>query len=82
MFTAIKDTNTGVVYDWYMKNEDGTEVHVSVPRESWKKEQDWSTEEIAALFVNSDKKPEIESIYNTIVIDVAPDVLEDATDLN
>jgi hypothetical protein len=50
MFRAIKDTNTGVVYDWVKKQEDGSEVSVNIPAELWKREQDWTSEEIAALF--------------------------------
>jgi hypothetical protein len=51
MFRSIKDTNTGVVYDWIKKQEDGSEVSVNIPPELWKREQDWTNEEIEALFV-------------------------------
>jgi len=50
MFRAIKDTNTGVVYDWIKTDENGNETSVNLPRELWKKEQDWTNEEIEALF--------------------------------
>lgn len=50
MFRAIKDTNTGVVYDWYKLNKDGTESHFNVPSELWKVEKDWSVEELEAHF--------------------------------
>ncbi len=53
MFRAIKDTNTGEVYDWYKLNEDGTESHFNVPSSMWKREQDWTQEEIDALFNNT-----------------------------
>ncbi len=52
MFRTIKDTNTGYVYDWYKLNEDGTESHFNVPSTMWKREQDWTQEEIDALFNN------------------------------
>jgi len=50
MFRANKDTNTGVVYDWVKKQEDGSEVWVNISAERWKKEQDWTSEEIENLF--------------------------------
>jgi hypothetical protein len=50
MFKAIKDTNTGFVYDWVKKTEDGTIISVNIPSSNWKREQDWTTEEIDALF--------------------------------
>lgn len=50
MFRANKDTNTGVVYDWVKKQEDGSEVWVNVSAEYWKREQDWTREEIENLF--------------------------------
>jgi hypothetical protein len=56
MFKAIKDTNTGFVYDWVKKTEDGTLISVNIPRSNWKREQDWTTEEIDALFSVDTKK--------------------------
>jgi hypothetical protein len=50
MFRAIKDTNSGVVYDWVKILEDGSEVFVNVPTAQWKTQQEWSVEEVAALF--------------------------------
>ncbi len=50
MFRAIKDTNTGVVYDWVNTLEDGTEIWVSIPPENWKRENEWTSEEIELLF--------------------------------
>lgn len=50
MFRANKDTNTGVVYDWVKKQEDGSEVWVNISAEHWKIEQDWTREEIENLF--------------------------------
>jgi hypothetical protein len=50
MFRAIKDTNTGFVYDWVKTLGDGTELSVNIPSSMWKREQDWTNEEIEALF--------------------------------
>jgi hypothetical protein len=50
MIRAIKDTNTGVVYDWVKTLDDGTEQWVNVPSNNWKREQDWTTQEIESLF--------------------------------
>ena len=53
MFRSIKDTNTGVVYDWVKTDADGTETWVNIPSEMWKREQDWTNEEIEALFATN-----------------------------
>lgn len=50
MFKAIKDTNTGVVYDWVNELSDGTTISVNIPSNNWKKEQEWTKEEIENLF--------------------------------
>lgn len=50
MFRAIKDTNTGFVYDWIKTLADGTELSVNIPSSMWKREQDWTNEEIEGLF--------------------------------
>lgn len=68
MFRATKDTNTGVVYDWYRKNEDGTETHVNVPEHKWKREQDWTQSEIAAMFDES-----IDSLITAETVSVEAD---------
>lgn len=52
MFRAQKDTNTGVVYDWVKIDSDGTETWVNIPEDMWKREQDWTNEEIESLFSN------------------------------
>jgi hypothetical protein len=57
MFKAFKDTNTGEVYDWVKINEDGTSISVNVPAHLWKKEKDWTEEEIEALFSGSNVAP-------------------------
>ncbi len=50
MYTAIKDTNTGYVYDWIKTFEDGSSTSINLPPELWKIEQEWSLKEIDALF--------------------------------
>lgn len=50
MFRAIKDTNTGVVYEWVKTDSEGVETWINIPSENWKKEQEWTNEEIEALF--------------------------------
>jgi hypothetical protein len=57
MLRAIKDTNTGAVYDWVKQNDDGTVISINIPRDNWKKEQEWTTEEIDALFAPKTIKP-------------------------
>lgn len=52
MIRAVKDTNTGVVYDWIKTLDDGTEIHVNIPDTNWKREQDWTSAEIEALFTS------------------------------
>jgi hypothetical protein len=50
MFKAIKDTNTGVVYDWIKEVGDGTTISVNIPSSNWKKEHEWTKKEIENLF--------------------------------
>lgn len=72
MFRAIKDTNTGVVNDWYRDNGDGTESHFNVPRDMWKREQDWTIEEVAALFEPMPvAAPVVEETDTSTVVDTA-----------
>jgi hypothetical protein len=80
MFRAIKDTNTGAVYDWYKINEDGTESHFNVPRGMWKREQDWTQEEIDALFDNvKTKDPEVKPTEEPLEADnLVEETLEDS----
>lgn len=74
MFRAIKDTNTGVVNDWYRDNGDGTESHFNVPRDMWKREQDWTVEEVAALF---EPMPANASVVEEAVVPAAVDTVTD-----
>lgn len=77
MFKAIKDTNTGFVYDWVKKLKDGTTLSVNIPSTNWKKEQEWSTEEIEALFnttplrksITTLKKPKKETSISKEIIE-------------
>lgn len=50
MYKAIKNINTGHVYDWIKTYEDGSSISVNVPEELWKTEQEWSEKELEALF--------------------------------
>lgn len=82
MFKSIKDTNTGVVYDWIKKLEDGTEISVNLPETMWKREQDWTHDEIEALFFSSSSPSKEDTVeLDTIVDDeeVLNDEEEDKT---
>lgn len=47
MYKALKDVNNGVVYQW---TDLSTNNSVIIDSTNWKKETEWSTEEIASLF--------------------------------
>jgi hypothetical protein len=53
MIRAVKDTNTGVVYEWVKTTPDGVEHWANIPESNWKTEQHWTPEEIEALFSSS-----------------------------
>jgi hypothetical protein len=50
MIRAVKDTNTGAVYEWVKTDANGVETWVNIPEKNWKREQEWTSEEIEALF--------------------------------
>ena len=56
MYKALKDTNTGLVYDWGRKLENNDYEWVNIPSTMWKKEQEWTDSEISALFSSSSEK--------------------------
>lgn len=47
MFKALKDVNTGIVYKW---TNTETEEYVYIPKDQWRVESEWSSEQVAALF--------------------------------
>lgn len=47
MYTALKDVNNGVVYQW---TNNLTNESVIIESTNWKKESEWSKDEIANLF--------------------------------
>lgn len=56
-YISLKDTNTKEVLQWRAVKEDGTEVVKDVPKAMWKRERDWSKEEIAK-FLGITEAPE------------------------
>jgi hypothetical protein len=59
MIRAVKDNNTGAVYEWVKTNAQGVETWVNIPQENWKREQDWTHAEIEALFAQD---PQVEEL--------------------
>ena len=49
-FIPLVDKNTKVVYEWTKVAEDGSEERVTLFREQWKRESDWTVEQLNALF--------------------------------
>lgn len=49
-FIPLTDKNTKVVYEWRMEKEDGSSDRVTLFRDQWKKQNEWTEAEIAALF--------------------------------
>lgn len=58
MYTSVKDRNTRVVYEWVSN----TGERVLVPRENWKTAEEWTQEEIEALFA----KPVVEEVEEKV----------------
>jgi hypothetical protein len=82
MYKAIKDTNTGLVYDWGRKLENNDYEWVNIPSTMWKKEQEWTDSEISALFSSSSEKVELSFDEPTEdgpdnSVDVQPDFLSE-----
>lgn len=82
MYKAIKDTNTGVVYDWGRKLENNDYEWINIPSTMWKQEQEWTDSEISALFSSSSEKVELSFDEPTEdepdnSVDVQPDFLSE-----
>ena len=82
MYKALKDTNTGLVYDWGRKLENNDYERVNIPSTMWKKEQEWTDSEISALFSSSSEKVELSFDEPTEdepdnSVDVQPDFLSE-----
>jgi hypothetical protein len=80
MYKALKDTNTGLVYDWGRKLENNDYEWVNIPSTMWKAEQEWTDSEISALFSTSSEKVELSFEEPTEdepdnSVDVEPDFL-------
>jgi hypothetical protein len=82
MYKALKDTNTGLVYDWGRKLENNDYEWVNIPSNMWKKEQEWTDSEISALFYPSSEtielsfdEPTEDELNNSV--DVQPDFLSE-----
>ena len=80
MYKALKDTNTGLVYDWGRKLENNDYEWVNIPSTMWKKEQEWTDSEISALFSPSSETVELSFDEPTEdepdnSVDVEPDFL-------
>jgi hypothetical protein len=82
MYKALKDTNTGLVYDWGRKLENNDYEWVNIPSTMWKKEQEWTDSEISALFSPSSETIELSFDEPTEdepdnSVDVQPDFLSE-----
>lgn len=56
-FIALKDNNNGVVYQWRAVAPGHEEVVKDVPKALWKKEKDWTEDEIRG-FLGLDSEPD------------------------
>jgi hypothetical protein len=77
-YLPLTDVNTKNVYKWTKQNDDGSESSVLLKKNEWKPVNNWTEEEISALFKSPD--PVIEEtiieepeIANTQVVEATPE---------
>jgi len=64
-YLSLTDVNTKNVYKWTKQNDDGSESSVLLKKNQWKPINDWTEEEVSALFKSPDpviEEPEIANI--------------------
>ena len=61
-FIALKDTNNGMVYQWRAVAPGHDEVVKDVPKPLWKKEKDWTEEEIKGFLGLDEVSDPVEEI--------------------
>lgn len=70
-FIPLVDKNTKVVYEWTKVEEDGSEERVTLFREQWKRESDWTVEQLSALF-NTEEAVEEPEMFEEEALEDAP----------